>query len=103
VRSRVIEKNPPQHGEKPYEQLVADAFEGPALRLSNKLKLLEEADTRKIRRGDAIDLITATQAALEGRHAVKRQRTVQTFVIRYAMFAACYVVVALIWCVILTR
>ena len=92
ARSRalaVIEKNPPQHGEKPYEQLVADAFDGPVLRLSQKMKLLEEADNRKIRRGDALDLIAATQRS--SRRSTRSKQPpgrLEIFVKQYAIFAA---------------
>ena len=98
VRSRVIEKNPPRHGEKPYEQLVREAFDGPRLRLSRKVKLLEEADTRKIRRGDALDLIAATRRELEAKHAVKKPGALEIFFKQYAAFVACYVTFALVWC-----
>ena len=99
VAARVIEKTPPQHGEKPYARLVADAFEGPVLRLSQKMKLLEEADNRKIRRGDALDLIAATQRELEAKHKVaKRIHPLEIFFKQYAVFVACYVAFALIWC-----
>ena len=100
VPSRVIEKNPPRHGEKPYVQLVADAFEGPVLRLSQKMKLLEEADNRKIRRGDALDLIAATQRKLEAKHRQIRKPVspLAIFAKQYAVFVACYVAFALIWC-----
>jgi hypothetical protein len=104
VRARVVEKAPPQHGEKPYAQLVAEAFDGPVLRLSQKMKLLEEADNRKIRRGDALDLIAAAQRELEAAHPVEPRRSKwHKFFTRYAIFVACYVMFAVIWCVILTR
>ena len=103
VRSRAIEKEPPRYGEKPYDELVLKAFDGPVLRLSQKMRLLEEADARKIRRGDALDLIAATQRELEARHAVKPETKVQTFFRKYAIFVACYAMFALIWCVILSR
>jgi hypothetical protein len=99
VAARVIEKTPPQHGEKPYAQLVIEAFDGPVLRLSQKMKLLEEADNRKIRRGDALDLIAATQRELEAKHKVsKRVHPLEIFFKQYAVFVACYVAFALIWC-----
>lgn len=101
VTARVIEK-PPQHGEKPYAQLVRDAFDGPVLRLSQRMKLLEEADNRKIRRGDALDLIAATQRELEVKYDIApRENKWRKFFTRYAAFVACYVLLALIWCVIL--
>ena len=37
VKCRQIE-NPPQHGEKPYVRLVEEAFDGPTLRLSKRLR-----------------------------------------------------------------
>ena len=99
VAARIVEKSPPQHGEKPYAQLVFDAFDGPVLRLSEKMKLLEEADNRKIRRGDALDLIAATQRELETKHKVRRRvHPLEIFFKQYAVFVACYVAFALIWC-----
>jgi hypothetical protein len=99
LTARVIEKNPPQHGEKPFAQLVRDAFDGPVLRLSQRMKLLEEADNRKIRRGDALDLIAATQRELEAKHAVNKPAgRIEKFIKQYAVFVACYVAFALIWC-----
>ena len=103
MRSRAIEKEPPKYGEKPYQHLVAAAFDGPVLRLSQKLKLLEEADNRKIRRGDAIDLIEATRRELAAKYAVKKPSTVEIFVKQYAVFVACYLAFALVWCVVLAR
>jgi hypothetical protein len=99
VAARVIEKTPPQHGEKPYARLVADAFDGPVLRLSQRMKLLEEADNRKIRRGDALDLIAATQRELEAKHKVRKPvHPLEIFVKQYAVFVACYIAFGLIWC-----
>jgi len=99
--ARAIEKTPPQHGEKPFERLVAEAFDGPVLRLGKQLSLLEEAGNRKIRRGDAIDLIEATRAELEAKHAIYTPGRTGMFLRRYATFVACYVAVALIWCAIM--
>src|SRR6185295_9137593 len=76
------------------------AFDGAVLGFSERLKLLEEADNRKIRRGDALDLIQATQRELETRHAVKSPNKSSAFIARYAGFAAVYIVVALGSCVI---
>jgi hypothetical protein len=101
VLARAIEKTPLQHGEKSYERLVAEAFDGPVLRLTNKIKLLEEADTRKIRRGDALDLIDAIRRELEAKHCVYKPGRVGTFLRQYAVFAACYAMIALIWCALL--
>ena len=103
VRSRSIESRPPRYGEKPYEQLVRAAFDGPVLRLSEKLRLLEEADNRYIRRGDALDLIHATRRELEAKHRVRPHGRLHRFFTRYAIFVACYIMFALIWCVILSR
>ena len=99
VASRAIEK-PPQYGEKPYHELVSDAFDGPVLRLSKRLSLLEEADNRHIRRGDAIDVISATQRRLEKQFAVACRGRMRIFATRYAAFAALYAIVALAWCAI---
>ncbi|MEA2735362.1 MAG: hypothetical protein QOE14_1813 [Humisphaera sp.] len=102
VRSRQIEKAPPLHGEKPYAELVVKSFDGPVLRLSERMKLLEEADNRKIRRGDALDLIVATQQELEAKHAVKKPHTLEIFFKQYAVFVVCYVAFALIWCMVMS-
>jgi len=84
-------------------QLVADAFDGPVLRLSEKLRLLEEADNRKIRRGDALDLIAATQRKLEAKHRVNRHASrLAIFLKQYAVFVACYLALALIWCLVMS-
>ena len=99
VPARPIEK-PPQYGEKPYDQLVTESFDGPVLRLSSRLRLLEEADSRHIRRGDAIDLINATQRRLEKEFRIRRPTPLQTFVTRYATFVAFYVAVAVAWCAV---
>lgn len=103
VRSRSIEKELPKHGEKPFETLVADAFDGPVLRLTEKMSLLEEADRRHIRRGDALDLIAATRRDLEAKAGARPPGKLHTFFTRYFVFVACYVMFALIWCVILSR
>ena len=100
VKSRQIEK-PPQHGEKPYVQLVDDAFDGPVLRLSQRLRLLEEATTRKIRRGDALDVISSTQRRREKQFAVKRRSPMELFATRYAAFVAGYLALAIAWCVVM--
>lgn len=102
LRPRRIEKEPPRHGEKPYEQVVAEAFDGPVLSLSERLKLLEIADSRRIRRGDALDLIAATRRALEAKHAVSIPGRLEIFVRQYAAFAACYVSFALVSCVVMS-
>lgn len=89
------------HGEKPFEQLVTDAFDGPVLRLSQRMRLLEEAENRKIRRGDAIDLIELTRGQLEAKHAVKKPSIAKTIAVRFGAFAAVYAVAALAWCLLL--
>jgi hypothetical protein len=101
VRCRQVEKIAPQHGEKPYEQLVAESFDGPVLRLSQKLKLLEEADSRHIRRGDAIALIETLQAQLELAFAVPRPSKTRVFVRRFCLFVAAYALVAMAACLLL--
>ena len=102
VQPRPIEE-PPQHGEKPYVQLVDEAFDGPTLRLSKRLRLLEEADARKIRRGDAIDVIVSAQRRREKQFAVKPRNPLGIFVTQYAAFAAGYVVLAIAWCMLFAR
>jgi hypothetical protein len=101
-RWRRIEKVPPRFGEKPYEQLVADAFEGPVLRLSRRLELLERADERHIRRGDALDLIAAIQREREEIEGVEPENRARMFLRRFIAFAAVYVVVALAWCLVVS-
>jgi hypothetical protein len=99
VKARAIER-PPQHGEKPYVKLVDDAFDGATLRWSKRLRLLEEADTRKIRRGDALDLIEAMQRQRAKKLKVPVPSKVRSFVIRYAAFAAAYIALAMAWCAV---
>jgi len=99
VKSRQIEE-PPRHGEKPYKQLVEESFDGPVLRLSQKLRLLEEADNRHIRRGDAIDLITATRHRLEKKFSIPRPTKTSIFIRHFACFATVYLVFALACCAI---
>jgi hypothetical protein len=102
VKSRAIETVPPRDGEKPYEQLVLDTFNGKAeIRMSSRLKLLEEADDRKIRRGDAIDFIDAVQRRNEKKHRVPARSPGKTFALRFAAFAAVYLAVAAAWCLII--
>ena len=96
VKARQIEK-PPQHGEKPFVTLVEDAFDGASLKWSQRLRLLEEANTRKIRRGDALDVIAAAQRRREKTLSIPRQSRVSAFVKRYAVFAAGYVALAMAW------
>ena len=103
VRCRMVEKIAPCHGEKPYEQLVAEAFDGPVLRLSRKLQLLEEADMRHIRRGDALELMESVQAQLERAHAIPRLSKASLFLRRFALFAAAYAVLAIIACIVVSR
>jgi len=99
VKSRAIEQ-PPRYGEKPYQQLVEEAFDGAVLRLSQKLRLLEEADNRHIRRGDAIDLITATRHRLEKKFSIPRPTKMGMFLKHFACFATAYLVFALACCAI---
>jgi hypothetical protein len=99
VKARQIEK-PPLHGEKPYVTLVDDAFDGPTLRISQRLRLLEEADTRKIRRGDALDVIHATQRRREKQFAVKPKNPLGMFATRYVVFVAGYAALAAAWCIV---
>lgn len=102
VPTRPIELTPPKHGEKPFEQLVRDSFDGPVLRLSQRMRLLEEAENRKIRRGDAIDLIAMTRQELEAKHAVKKPSKARSVAIRFGAFAAVYAAAALAWCLVVS-
>ena len=99
AKSRSIEKTP-QYGEKPYAKLVDDAFDGPMLKISQRLRLLEEADMRKIRRGDALDVIHATQRRREKQFAVKPKKPLGIFATHYAIFAAGYAALAAAWCIV---
>jgi hypothetical protein len=101
VRCRTVEKVAPLHGEKPYEQLVADAFDGPVLRLSEKIRLLEEADMRHIRRGDALELMESVQAQIEAALAVEKPGRAAVFAKRFLFFAVAYGAAAAAACVIL--
>jgi len=103
LRCRAVEKVAPRHGERPYEQLVADAFDGPVLRLSEKLKLLEEADLRHIRRGDALELMDSVQHQIEAALAVKPPSKAAVFAKRFLIFAAAYGAVAGAACLMLAR
>ena len=97
---RRIEK-PPQHGEKPFAQLVEDAFEGPNLRISRRMRLLEQADSRKIRRGDALDVIDAIQRDLDRKFAVAPRSASTIFTRKFVAFAAGYLVLAMAWCAVM--
>ena len=97
---RPIEK-PPQHGEKPFAQLVEEAFEGPNLRISRRMRLLEEADTRKIRRGDALDVIDAIQRDRDRQFAILPRSASRLFTRKFLAFAAAYVVLAAAWCTVM--
>ena len=75
-----------------------DAFDGAVIRLSEKLRLLEEADRRHSRRGDAIDAIESTRRRLENRYAVRHPSAMHVFFRRYAFFATGYMLLAIAWC-----
>ena len=87
-------------GQKPFEQLVAEAFDGPVLRLSRRIKLLETAEERHIRRGEALDAIDMVQRDIESQHSIRPARGTCVFVKRFAAFATAYAIVALVWCLI---
>lgn len=96
---RLLEiENPPKYGEQPFARLVDNAFNGATLSLSNRLRLLEEADTRKIRRGDALDVITTVRKRREKALAITPSSAIQVFVKRYAAFVAGYLALAIAWC-----
>ena len=99
-RFREIEA-PPKHGEKPFVQLVDEAFKGTALGWSNRMRLLEEATNRKIRRGDALDVIAFTQRQREKELGIKPRRAMQIFTTHFAAFAAGYLALALAWCAVM--
>ena len=101
VVSRTIDRSVRLHGEKPFEQLVTEAFDGPVLRLSKRIKLLEVAEDRHIRRGDALDLIESVQREIEEEHAIRPPSKLAVFVKHMAVFAASYAIVALMWCLLI--
>jgi hypothetical protein len=101
VKSRSIEKVRPHHGEKPFERLVDEAFDGPVMRLSQRLRLLEEAGNRRICKGDALDLIASKQRELEKKHAIRKPSPRRIFATHFAAFAASYVLLALGWCLVM--
>ena|SRR5688572_16323273 len=95
-------EGPVQHGEKPFVQLVEEAFDGPVLTLSKKLRLMEQATNRNIRRGIALDVIAATQHKLDRKFAVRRPTFKRRFTYHFAAFAALYVIIAIAWCVVIS-
>jgi hypothetical protein len=101
VPSRTIDRSVRLHGEKPFEQLVAEAFDGPVLRLSRRIKLLEVADDRHIRRGDALDLIESVQREIEEEHAIRPPSRPAVFLKHFAVFAASYAIAALVGCLLI--
>src|SRR5438094_10224914 len=100
VQSRTIDTSTRYQGEKSFEEMVAEAFDGPVLRLSRRMKLLETADERHIRRGDALDLIENVRRELEEKHAVRPPGKAGIFARHFLAFAAVYALVALVWCVV---
>ena len=88
------------YGEKPFEQMVAESFDGPVLRLSKRIKLLEVAEDRHIRRGDALDLIESVQREIDEEHAIRPPSKTAVFVKHFAVFAGSYAIVALVWCLL---
>ena len=101
VPSRTLDRSVRLYGEKPFEQLVAEAFDGPVLRLSRRIKLLEVAEDRHIRRGDALDLIESLQREIEEEHAIRPPSKPAMFAKHFAAFAGAYAIVALIWCILI--
>lgn len=82
-------------------QLAEEAFDGPNLRLSKRLRLLEEASNRKIRRGDALAVIASIQRKREKAMKITPPGAMRTFATRYAFFAAGFAALAAAWCVVL--
>jgi hypothetical protein len=105
VKSRtLVGKNPRFHNEKPYEQLVEETLgERADLKITQRLKLLEDADDRKIRRGDAIDFIESVLRKNAKKHRVTPRSARRTFAIHFAAFAAVYLVAAAAWCLVMGR
>jgi hypothetical protein len=100
VPSRTIDRSVRPHGEKPFEQIVSESFDGPVLRLSRRIKLLEVAEERHIRRGDALDLIESVQREIEEEHAIRPPGKTAVFVKHFGFFAGSYAIVALVWCLL---
>jgi hypothetical protein len=90
-----------QQVQKPFEHLVAEAFDGPVLRLSRRIKLLETAEERQIRRGDALDAIETVRREIEARHAIRPPSKALNFAKHFAAFATVYALVALAWCALI--
>ena len=101
VPSRTVASSYRLQSEKPFEQLVAEAFDGPVLRLSRRIKLLEIADERHIRRGDALDVIEMVHREIDAAHAIRPPSKTVVFIKRFAAFAAAYALVALAWCLLI--
>ena len=101
VTSRVVDRSIRLREEKPFEQLVAEAFDGPVLRLSKRIKLLEVSDERHIRRGDALDIIEHVQREIEEQHAIRPPGKFTAFARHFAAFAMAYALVALAWCTLI--
>jgi hypothetical protein len=102
VKSRTIDKIPRADGQKPYEQLVEDTLGGkPEIKISDRLKLLEAADGRKIRRGDAIDFIESIQRKNRRQHRIPARSRARTFALHFTAFAVVYLTAAAAWCLIL--
>src|ERR1051325_7943771 len=97
VKSRPVNQ-PGRYGEKPCVKVVEGAFAGPVLRLSARLRLLEEADQRGIRRGDALDAINNIQRARQKQFKLMPRTATQIFARHFAGFAAAYIVLAIAWC-----
>ena len=69
--------------------------------LSRRLKLMEEAEDRKIGRGEAIAVIKATQRRRAKQFKVESPSGLRAFGMRYALFAVGYLALALAWCAVM--
>ena len=93
---------PGRFGEKPFAQLVDDAFDKAHLKWSRRLKLMEEAQERKIGRGEAIAVIKAAERRRAKQFKLESPTGLRAFGMRYAMFAAGYLALAIAWCVVMS-
>jgi hypothetical protein len=89
--------------EPSYPRLVADSFDGPVLRYSRRLALLDEADERGIARIEARQLIAAAQKRAQAAHPKtdRRPHPAVNKVLRAASFAGGYALLAAAWCWVL--
>jgi hypothetical protein len=84
-----------------YADLVAQSFEGPVLRYSTRLALIEEAEDRGIGAIEARQIIAAAQKHAQASHAKRDccfSSSAARGVMQFASFAAGFTVLATGWC-----